>query len=210
MASACNHEASTIHRLIGMRSDEEAASGSAEVFEGKHALVLDETSMLDQPLAAAVVRKMPRDLKLIMVGDPNQLPSVGPGRVLNNLIDSGVVPVARLTKVFRQAAESEIIRAADMMLEGLCPEPTAYQVGVFRPGQFGFVGLTRIRYPRLSAISTRRRCRLASPRRHSGDLADQGCRHRRRSGRSRPEPHPAEPLQSHRGTDPPKLHTASR
>ena len=139
MASACGHEASTIHRLIGMRSDEEAASGSAEVFDGKHALVLDETSMLDQPLAAAVVRKMPRDLKLIMVGDPNQLPSVGPGRVLNNLIDSGVVPVARLTKVFRQAAESEIIRAADMMLEGLCPEPTAYQVGVFRPGQFGFV-----------------------------------------------------------------------
>lgn len=139
MASACSHEASTIHRLIGMRSDEEAASGSAEVFDGRHALVLDETSMLDQPLATAVLRKLPRDLKLIMVGDPNQLPSVGPGRVLNNLIDSGVVPVARLTKVFRQAAESEIIRAADMMLEGLCPEPTGYEVGVFRPGQFGFI-----------------------------------------------------------------------
>lgn len=140
MADATKHGASTIHRLIGMKSEEEL-SGNAGAFDGKDALILDETSMLDQPLGHSVLRQLPLHVNLILVGDPNQLPSVGPGRVLNNIIDSGVIPVARLTKVFRQAASSEIIAAADMMLEGFCPTPSPYKEGVFRDGQFGFIEL---------------------------------------------------------------------
>lgn len=138
MAEACKSTASTIHRLIGMKA-EDGSSGTGEAFTGKDVLVLDETSMLDQPLATSTIRQLPPNVKLILVGDPNQLPSVGPGRVLNNIIDSGVIPVARLTKIFRQAAESEIIKAADQMLQGFCPQPSPYVEGVFRSGQFGFI-----------------------------------------------------------------------
>ena len=138
MAAACSFDASTIHRLIGMRSDDEANT-DAGIFEAKDILILDETSMLDQSLAESATRLLPLDKKLLLVGDPNQLPSVGAGRVLNNIIDSGVIPVARLTKVFRQALESEIIAAADMILQGFCPTPSVYEEGRFRPGQFSLV-----------------------------------------------------------------------
>ena len=91
MAAACSFDASTIHRLIGMRSDDEANT-DAGIFEAKDILILDETSMLDQSLAESATRLLPLDKKLLLVGDPNQLPSVGAGRVLNNIIDSGVIP----------------------------------------------------------------------------------------------------------------------
>jgi exodeoxyribonuclease V alpha subunit len=85
-------------------------------------LVVDETSMVDVPLMNHLLRALPSRGSLLLVGDVDQLPSVGPGMVLRDLIESGVVPVARLTEVFRQAAGSRIITNAHRINEGLMPE----------------------------------------------------------------------------------------
>src|SRR5437899_12520331 len=81
-------------------------------------LVVDETSMVDVPLMHSLVRAVPNSAGLILVGDVDQLPSVGPGTVLQDLIESGVVPVVRLTEVFRQAAGSHIITNAHRIRRG--------------------------------------------------------------------------------------------
>src|SRR5260370_24409000 len=78
--------------------------------------------MVDVPLMNHLLRALPRHGSLLLVGDVDQLPSVGPGMVLRNLIDSGVVPVARLNEVFRQAADSRIITNAHRINRGLMPE----------------------------------------------------------------------------------------
>ena len=85
-------------------------------------LVVDETSMVDVPLMSHLLRALPDAANLLLVGDADQLPSVGPGLVLGNLIDSGIVLVARLTEVFRQAAHSRIITNAHRINEGRMPE----------------------------------------------------------------------------------------
>ena len=78
--------------------------------------------MVDVPLMSHLLRALPAQGSLLLVGDVDQLPSVGPGLVLRNLIESGVVPVARLTEVFRQAAGSRIITNAHRINQGLLPE----------------------------------------------------------------------------------------
>ncbi len=88
-------------------------------------LVVDECSMLDVPLMNHLLRALPVSGSLLLVGDVDQLPSVGPGMVLRNIIDSGVVPVVRLTEVFRQAAHSRIITNAHRINEGRLPELAA-------------------------------------------------------------------------------------
>jgi exodeoxyribonuclease V alpha subunit len=77
--------------------------------------------MVDVPLMSYLMRALPKRASLLLVGDVDQLPSVGPGLVLQNLIDSGVLPVVRLTEVFRQAAHSRIITNAHRINEGLMP-----------------------------------------------------------------------------------------
>jgi exodeoxyribonuclease V alpha subunit len=84
-------------------------------------LVVDETSMVDVPLMRALLRALP-DQALLLVGDVDQLPSVGPGQVLAGIIASSSVPVVRLTEVFRQAAESRIIVNAHRINQGLMPD----------------------------------------------------------------------------------------
>ncbi len=86
-------------------------------------LVIDETSMVDIPLLHATLRALPPDAALVLVGDVDQLPSVGPGSVLRDLIDSQTIPVVRLVEVFRQAAGSRIITNAHRILAGRMPEP---------------------------------------------------------------------------------------
>src|SRR5207253_6283125 len=81
-----------------------------------------ETSMVDVPLMNYLLRALPGNASLLLVGDVDQLPSVGPGMVLRNLIDSRVMPVVRLTEVFRQAANSRIITNAHRINQGLMPE----------------------------------------------------------------------------------------
>ena len=115
-------EAKTIHRLLEVNP----ASGGFTRNEGRplecDLLVVDETSMVDVLLMNNLLRALPPSASLLLVGDVDQLPSVGPGMVLGSLIDSGVVPVVRLTEVFRQAAHSRIITTAHRINEGLMPE----------------------------------------------------------------------------------------
>ena len=115
-------EAKTIHRLLEV----DPATGRFSRNEDKpldcDLLVVDETSMVDVLLMYALLRALPKTSGLIMVGDVDQLPSVGPGNALRDLIDSGVVPVVRLTEVFRQAATSKIITSAHLIRQGKMPE----------------------------------------------------------------------------------------
>ena len=121
-------EAKTIHRLLEV----DPATGRFQRNEDNplecDLLIVDETSMVDVLLMYALLRALPRSSGLIMVGDVNQLPSVGPGNALRDLIDSGV-PVVRLTEVFRQAAASRIITSAHLIREGKVPELRATEAG---------------------------------------------------------------------------------
>jgi exodeoxyribonuclease V alpha subunit len=105
-------EAMTIHRLLQV----DPASSGFKMNEEKPLetglLVVDECSMLDVPLMASLLKALPETAGLILVGDVDQLPSVGPGQVLRDLIDSTCIPTFRLTEVFRQAATSRIIQNA--------------------------------------------------------------------------------------------------
>jgi exodeoxyribonuclease V alpha subunit len=118
-------EAKTIHRLLEVRP----ATGTFTRNDGNplecDLLVVDEMSMVDVPLMNHLLRALPVSGSLLLVGDVDQLPSVGPGMVLRNLIDSGVVPVVRLTEVFRQAAHSRIITNAHRINEGQLPQLAA-------------------------------------------------------------------------------------
>jgi exodeoxyribonuclease V alpha subunit len=115
-------EARTIHRLLGwQRAEGNFSRGEVHPLDAG-LLVVDEASMIDVPLMSRLMKGLPDDASLLLVGDVDQLPSVGPGSVLGDLIRSGVVPVARLTEVFRQAAESRIIRAAHAVNHGQLPE----------------------------------------------------------------------------------------
>jgi len=84
-------------------------------------IICDEFSMVDLPLAHQLIRAVPPHAALLIVGDVDQLPSVGPGRVLRDIIDSSAIPVVRLTKVFRQAAKSSIITNAHLVNSGKMP-----------------------------------------------------------------------------------------
>ena len=88
-------------------------------------LVVDETSMVDIMLMQALMKATPDNAALLVVGDIDQLPSVGPGQVLADIIGSGVVPVVRLTEVFRQAAASRIIINAHRINQGVMPDLSA-------------------------------------------------------------------------------------
>ncbi len=85
-------------------------------------LVVDETSMVDVMLMQALMKAIPDRAALLIVGDIDQLPSVGPGQVMSDLISSGAIPVARLTEVFRQAAQSRIITSAHCINQGSIPD----------------------------------------------------------------------------------------
>ncbi len=86
------------------------------------ALIVDETSMLDIFLAYSLVKALPDGASLLLIGDSDQLPSVGPGSVLKDLIDSGQIPVVKLTQVFRQATQSAIVTSAHQINRGQFPQ----------------------------------------------------------------------------------------
>lgn len=122
MANATEREAKTIHRLlewspkVGGFTRHDGNPLSADL------VVIDETSMVDVGLMHSLLRALPPQCRLILVGDVDQLPSVGPGNVLMDIIAGGQVPVVRLKTVFRQAAESGIIRNAHRVNSGLLPD----------------------------------------------------------------------------------------
>ena len=115
------HSAKTIHRLLKLQP------GGAAAFDEDNPLdadlvVVDETSMLDVYLFNTLIKAIPPGCHLLLVGDADQLPSVGPGNVLHDLIASEVVPVVRLEAVFRQAEESAIVRNAHRINRGEMPQ----------------------------------------------------------------------------------------
>jgi exodeoxyribonuclease V alpha subunit len=134
--------ATTVHRLLGAQGGTRAADPPAEpggpapaspdsagwVFSrneewplDEDLVVVDEASMLDAELATALVEACPDGARLLLVGDPAQLPSIGPGRVLGDIIDSGAVPVTELTRLYRQRAGGVIARLATAVRGGTLP-----------------------------------------------------------------------------------------
>ncbi|MCX6645145.1 MAG: AAA family ATPase, partial [bacterium] len=121
LEEACGRPASTIHRLLEYHPKQGFGRNADCPLDCK-VLVVDEASMLDVPLMYYLLRALPSDARLILVGDVDQLPSVGPGTVLKDIIDSGVVPVVELTEIFRQAADSLIVKNAHRINHGLGPQ----------------------------------------------------------------------------------------
>jgi exodeoxyribonuclease V alpha subunit len=122
MSEQTGLEAKTIHRLLEINPKHGGFSRNEENPLECDLLVIDETSMVDVPLMHALLKALPGRSALLLVGDVDQLPSVGPGQVLADLIASGSLPVARLLEVFRQAAESRIIVNAHRINRGEMPE----------------------------------------------------------------------------------------
>ena len=122
LGDATGLEAKTIHRLLEFQPSSGGFTRNEERPLQCDLLVVDETSMVDVQLMHKLLKAVPANAHLIFVGDVDQLPSVGPGMVLANLIESGVVPIVRLTEIFRQAAKSHIITNAHRINEGKMPE----------------------------------------------------------------------------------------
>ncbi len=120
LAESTGHEASTLHRLLEAEPGRGFRRNRGRPLE-LDLLVVDETSMVDLPLAQATLAALPSRCALLLVGDADQLPSIGPGQLLADLIASGRLPVVRLTEIFRQAAESGIVTSAHRVNRGLPP-----------------------------------------------------------------------------------------
>jgi exodeoxyribonuclease V alpha subunit len=114
--------AKTIHRLLEIDPQTGGFRRTEQNPLDCDLLVVDETSMVDVPLMRALLRALPDAAALLLVGDIDQLPSVGPGQVLADIIRSGALPVVRLTEIFRQAAKSRIVVNAHRINQGLMPE----------------------------------------------------------------------------------------
>ena len=122
MAEMSGFEARTIHRLLEVDPASGGFRRDADHPVDCDLLVVDEASMVDVPLMHALLKAMPDHAALLIVGDIDQLPSVGPGQVLADVIGSGAVPVVRLAEVFRQAAKSRIIVNAHRINDGAIPD----------------------------------------------------------------------------------------
>jgi exodeoxyribonuclease V alpha subunit len=122
LAESTGLEAKTIHRLLEVDPRRGGFRRGPDLPLECDLLVVDEASMVDVPLLSALVQALPPRAALLLVGDVDQLPSVGPGQVLRDVIDSGRVPTARLTEIFRQAAESRIVTSAHRINQGYLPE----------------------------------------------------------------------------------------
>ena len=121
LSEASGREAKTIHRLLGFQPGERQFKKGYDDRLELDALIVDEASMIDMVLMNALLRALPDRARLVLVGDIDQLPSVGPGNVLRDIIDSAQVPVVRLTQIFRQAQKSHIIRNAHRINSGEMP-----------------------------------------------------------------------------------------
>ncbi len=123
LSELTGREAMTVHRLLGAKRSGEGVEFEKNINDPLkcQAVILDEASMMDLDLTAALLRAMPPEARLVMVGDADQLPSVGAGNVFSDIIRSRAVPVIRLTEIFRQADESDIIKTAHSINMGENP-----------------------------------------------------------------------------------------
>jgi exodeoxyribonuclease V alpha subunit len=122
MAESCRRPAATIHRLLKWDPAEKKFVFNSRRRLSAHLLIVDETSMLDISLAVSLFRAIAPVTTVVLVGDPDQLPSVGPGNVLHDLIRSGLCPVTHLSVVYRQSRGSRIIDNAHRVNNGVMPE----------------------------------------------------------------------------------------
>ena len=121
MSEATGMEAKTIHRLLEYNPQDGYKRNDENPLEGD-ALIVDECSMIDIILMNNLTKALPTTMRLVLVGDIDQLPSVGAGNVLRDIIDSGVIPVVRLTRIFRQAQSSRIVMSAHAINRGCFPD----------------------------------------------------------------------------------------
>lgn len=121
MSEATGMEAKTIHRLLEYNPKDGYKRNDDNPLEGD-ALIVDECSMIDLLLMNNLMKAIPAGMRLVLVGDIDQLPSVGAGNVLRDIIDSKRIPVIRLTRIFRQAQESRIVMSAHAINNGVFPD----------------------------------------------------------------------------------------
>ena len=122
MAEATGRVAKTLHRLLEFDPRHGGFRRNANRSLDGDLVIVDESSMLDVPLLGALLDALPEHAGLLLIGDADQLPSVGPGQVLADAIDAGTLPVVRLSEIFRQAKESRIVRNAHLVNRGELPE----------------------------------------------------------------------------------------
>lgn len=131
-------EAKTVHRLLEFSPKTNAFERNRDAPLEADVVIIDEASMLDVVLAYDILKAIPQGAQLVLVGDVDQLPSVGPGRVLGDLIDSGAVKVVRLQHIFRQAQDSLIVTNAHRVNRGQLPQWSSQKGQVPKP-DFYFV-----------------------------------------------------------------------
>src|SRR6266571_1773834 len=125
LAELAGHDAATIHRLLQLRPGGDPSFDTDKPLDAD-LVVVDETSMVDVILANKLIKAVPPGAHLLLVGDVDQLPSVGAGEVLRDLLSAGSLPAVRLTKIFRQAQQSGIVVNAHRINAGLSPQLTGF------------------------------------------------------------------------------------
>ncbi|MCL2702176.1 MAG: ATP-dependent RecD-like DNA helicase [Defluviitaleaceae bacterium] len=179
MEEAAGREAKTIHRLLGMSGGDEGRDNKVERDEDNpieaDVVIIDESSMVDITLMYYLLRAIKRGTRLILVGDADQLPSVGPGNVLKDIIKSGEIVVARLTEIFRQSRESAIVMNAHRINQGERPELNANGRGFYfmtcksmESVQEAITGLVRDRLPGYANADPLTEIQVLTPMRKSG------------------------------------------
>ncbi len=122
LSEATGHPAATIHRLLEFSPQVGGFQRNEQKPISADLVIIDESSMMDIVIAYNLLKAVPLNAVLILVGDSDQLPSVGPGNVLQDIIDSEKIPVIRLTQIFRQASQSRIITNAHLIKQGSFPD----------------------------------------------------------------------------------------
>jgi exodeoxyribonuclease V alpha subunit len=177
MTEATGMEAKTIHRLLEFDPKSFGFKRGEENPLDCDLLVIDESSMVDVSLMQSLLKAVPDHAAILIVGDIDQLPSVGPGQVLADIISSGAVPVVRLTEVFRQAAQSRIITSAHQINQGRIPdlarpegETDFYFVAADEPEQAveRIITLVRSRIPRRFGLDPIRDIQVLCPMNRGG------------------------------------------
>lgn len=176
LAESTGREATTIHRLLEADPKEGGFKRTEQNPIDCGLLVVDETSMVDVPLMRALLRALPEGAALLLVGDVDQLPSVGPGQVLADVIASGAVPAVRLTEVFRQAAGSRIVTSAHLINAGKMPDLEAREGSDFffvdapdpEAGVEKVLALVRERIPRRFGLDPIRDVQVLCPMNRGG------------------------------------------
>ena len=182
LGEATGADAKTIHRLLETKVD--PSTGQLTFVHNQNdplsadAVIVDETSMVDITLMSSLLCALRGDCRLVLVGDPDQLPSVGPGALLGDLLRSGSLPSVRLTEIFRQAQESAIVMYAHQIDQGILPNLTANDRDFFCMRRYDstravdtVVELCKTRLPKNMGIPTEQIQVLTPTRKRGGGSA---------------------------------------